>query len=251
MFYPRVIAVLLLSDNVLVKTTYFQHPVYIGDPINAVRIFNDFEIDELIILDINASKNKTTFPFNLLEKIVIHAKMPLGIGGGFRTIEDITHALQLGAEKIILGTSAILDESLVQQAVSIVGASAISICIDVKKNKHGDYDAHYYNGTKSAVIPPQVLAKKMESLGVGEIILQNIDKDGTMEGFDLDLLQSVSSSVGIPVVALGGAGNITDLKQAFNIGKASAIAAGSMFVFYNKQKQVLINYPQNTIAIFK
>lgn len=250
MFHPRVIAVLLLSDNVLVKTTRFQYPVYIGDPINAVRIFNDFEIDELIILDIGATKNKTTFPFSLLEKIVLHAKMPLGIGGGFNTIEDITHALQLGAEKIILGTSAIQNESLIKHAVSTVGASAISICIDVKKGEGGDYYAYYLNGSQPAIIRPDTLARKMQSLGVGEIILQNIDNDGTMEGFDLNLLQSVSATLSIPVVALGGAGNISHLKQAFNIGKASAIAAGSMFVFYNNQKQVLINYPRNTLDIF-
>ncbi len=242
MFLPRIIPVLLVSDNCLVKTTRFTAPVYIGDPVNAVNIFNDFYADELIILDIDATGKNTCFSFDLMQRIATVAQMPLAFGGGFNNINDIKKALQLGAEKILMSTSWFENPSLIKQASKEVGASAISVCVDVVR-QNDRYEVRYLNGKKKASLSLSETVQQIEAAGAGEIIIQSIDNDGTMEGYDLQLIQEVADKVTIPVVALGGAGNVNDISGVLKNCYASA-AAGSMFVFYNKQKGVLINYPK-------
>lgn len=242
MFLPRIIPVLLVSNNCLVKTTRFTNPVYIGDPVNAVNIFNDFYADELIILDIDATGKNTCFSFELMQRIATVAKMPLAFGGGFNNISDIKKALQLGAEKIVIGTSWFQNPDLINQAAKEVGSSAISVCVDVVRKNDG-YQVKYLNGKKPTAIGLLETVGQIEAAGGGEIVIQSIDNDGKMNGYDLQLIQEVADKVTIPIVALGGAGSVNDITTVLKKCCASA-AAGSMFVFYNHQKGVLINYPK-------
>lgn len=242
MFRPRLIPCLLLKDLGLVKTIKFQEPRYIGDPINAVRIFNDLEADELVFLDINASKNKKTIDLDFVKKVGEEAFMPFAVGGGIKTIEQIKKILNVGAEKVVLNTSAIENQELIKEAADIFGSQSIIASIDAKKESN-NYKVYTHGGTKPTNLNLLELAKKVESLGAGEIIINSMDKDGTMEGYDLELIRLISNSVNIPVIALGGAGNLNDFKKAIKQGKATAVAAGSFFIYSSKTRGILINYP--------
>jgi cyclase len=243
MLRTRVIPCLLLKDNGLVKTINFKNPTYVGDPINAIKIFNEKEVDELVFLDITASKEKRGPNFKMLSEITTECFMPLGYGGGITTIEEIETLFQLGIEKVILNSSAFFNENLLKKAIEIFGSQSIVVSIDVKKHWFTQKQSVYtLSGSKNTHFSPITYAKKMEEVGVGEIIVNSIDHDGTMEGYDLNLIQSISSNVKIPVVALGGAGSIIDLGKAKKNG-ASAVAAGSLFIYQKKHRAVLITYP--------
>lgn len=243
MFRPRVIPTLLLKDKGLVKTVKFSKPTYIGDPINAVKIFNEMEADELVFLDVSATNENRTPSFDLIKQIGDEAFMPFAVGGGIKNIADIKKIISAGAEKIVINSAAFYNKNLIDEAASVIGSQSIIVSIDVKKNFFGKYEVYVNGGKKNTSISPEKYAEEFAKKGAGEILLNSIDKDGTMSGYDLTLIKSVSSAVDIPVVACGGAGKKEDFTAAINFG-ASAVAAGSMFVYYGSRKGVLINYPE-------
>jgi len=238
---PRVIPVLLLKNSGLVKTVQFKNPVYVGDPINAVKIFNDKEVDELIFLDITAGITKKGPPLKLIADIAGECFMPLCYGGGIKNIEQIREILNLGVEKVSINTHAAKNSGFIREASEKFGSSTIVVSIDVKKNFFGKYEVFSDSGKTKT--DPVKFAVEMNKCGAGELLLNSIDRDGTMNGYDLELLKKVSSEVDIPVVACGGAGNLQHFKSAIQLGGASAVAAGSMFVFHGPHKGVLISYP--------
>ena len=242
MIRPRVIPCLLLKNEGLVKTVKFKDPKYLGDPINIVRIFNDKEVDELIFLDITATVENRPPNFEILGKITSECFMPLGYGGGIRTLEDVRKLLAIGVEKIVLNTSAVENPSLIRAAADYAGSQAVVTSMDVKKTMFGKYEVYTRGGRKATGLDPVKFAVEMEKQGAGELFLNSIDRDGTMQGYDLELVRRVADSVTVPVVACGGAGNIQHLAEAIQAG-ASAAAAGSMFVFQGPLRGVLISYP--------
>lgn len=243
MFRPRVIPVLLLQGDGLVKSINFKNYRYIGDPINAVKIYNDSGADELVFLDIEASKDKRTISLDFVEKLSEETNMPFAVGGGIRTLEAIQEIIAAGAEKVILNTHAAEHPDFVREAADHFGSSTIAVCIDVKKKFLGGQRTWTHGGSKSTAYSPVEFAKLMEEKGAGELIIQSIEQDGKMEGYDLELLREISTAVTIPVVALGGAGNMEDLKAAYFESHVSALSAGSMFVYQSAKRGVLINYP--------
>ena len=247
MFRPRVIPVLLLQNNVLVKSIKFKKFKYIGDPINAVKVFNDLKADELAFLDINATQENRTISLDLVENVGEEANMPFSVGGGISTIDEIKSIINKGAEKVILNTSAITKPEFIKEAAEYFGSSTITVCIDVKKKFLGKEVVWSHGGKKPTNLSPVEYAKIAESQGAGEIIIQSIDKDGMMDGYNIELIKELSNSVTIPVVALGGAGKIQDLIDGYKKGYASALAAGSMFVFQGPKKGVLINYLEKEV----
>jgi cyclase len=251
MFRPRIIPVLLLKNQALVKSIQFKDFRYIGDPINAVRIFNDLKADELIFLDIEASKNNRLISLDFVKNVGEEAYMPFAVGGGIKTINDIKAIINAGAEKVVLNTQAAQNPDFVKEASEVFGSSAIVVCIDVKKKLFKGQRTWFMSGSKSTAFNPVEFAQLMEKNGAGELIIQSIERDGTMEGYDIDLIKSVSTSVSIPVVALGGAGNKNDLLKAYKNGHANALAAGSLFIYQSKKRGVLINYPDKNEIIFE
>lgn len=243
MMRPRVIPCLLLKNKGLVKTVQFRNPTYVGDPINAVRIFNDKEVDELIFLDITASIERRSPPFEFISKIAGECFMPLTYGGGIRKIEDIKTILSLGVEKVCINSYAVENPAFIRAAADLVGSSSVVVALDVKKNARSKYEVFTYSGTRPTGLDPVQWAAEMEKMGAGELLLNSIDRDGTMQGYDIKLVRQVAEAVSVPVIACGGAGKISDLVQAVHEGKASAVAAGSMFVFHGKHRAVLINFP--------
>ncbi len=242
MIRPRVIPALLLKGQGLVKTVKFKDPKYLGDPINIVRIFNDKEVDELIFLDITATNEKRRPPFEALSKITSECFMPLGYGGGIRSLEDVRTLLGLGVEKVILNTAAVEMPELVTEAAAYAGSQAVVISIDVKRSLLGKYEVFTHSGLQGTGLDVVRHAQEMERRGAGELFVNSIDRDGTMQGYDLDLVRRVAQAVNIPVVACGGAGKVEHLAEAIWAG-ASAAAAGSMFVFQGPLRGVLISYP--------
>ncbi len=243
MFRPRVIPVLLLNNNILVKSKRFRDYRYIGDPINAVRIFNELRADELVFLDISATKNKRSISLDLIRDIGEEANMPFCVGGGIYNIDQIRKIISAGAEKVIIGSHAVSDPDFIRTASEEFGSSTIAVCIDVKKKLFGKEQVWSVNGTKASGLDPLEFALLMEKNGAGEIVIQSIEQDGSMEGYDLELIKKITERVNIPVVALGGAGTVSDLKKAYKEAHATGLAAGSLFVYYGPNKGVLINYP--------
>jgi cyclase len=245
MVQTRVIPCLLLRNLGLVKTRKFKDPVYVGDPINAVRIFNDKEVDELVFLDITATAEAKRPPFELLAKVASQCFMPLCYGGGVRSIDDMVTLYGLGIEKIAINTHAVEEPDFVRKAADRFGSQSVIVSIDVKKTLFGKYEAVTGGGRRRSGLDPVKLAVEMESKGAGELFLTSVDRDGTMEGYDLELIRRVTEAVGIPVVACGGAGKLADLGAAVKTAGASAAAAGSLFVFQMPHRAVLINYPSS------
>jgi len=243
MLKVRVIPCLLLRGKGLYKTKKFKDPVYIGDPVNAVRIFNEKEVDELIFLDIAASLEGNGPNFELLTDISGEAFMPLAYGGGVTTLAEMEKIFKLGFEKIILNTSLFKNESLVKEAVSNFGSQSIVASVDVRKSFWGKYEVFCKSGTQKVDYSPLEACDHAQVLGVGEIFLNSIDCDGLMTGMDISLIKSVSPSVDVPLVACGGAGSLGHLQEAIAVGGASSVAAGSFFVFHGKHRAVLITYP--------
>ena len=245
MFRPRVIPCLLLKDLGLVKSIKFKNHRYVGDPMNAVKIFNDKGADELIFLDITASKEKRKINLELIQKIGYECNMPFSVGGGIKSVENIREILNAGSEKIAINSHAHENPNLIREAANMFGSSAIIISIDVKKNLFGKKKVYTHNGKESTGKDPVEFAQEMVEIGAGEILINSIDEDGKMLGYDLNLIRSVSDAVSVPVVAMGGAGNLKHFKEAVEVGNASAVAAGSLFVFHGKRKAVLISFPKN------
>ncbi|WP_108245603.1 AglZ/HisF2 family acetamidino modification protein [Muricauda brasiliensis] len=243
MSLKRIIPCLLLRDSGLVKTVKFKKTTYIGDPINAVKIFNEKEVDELIFLDIDATRNKTEPPYQAIQDIATECFMPFCYGGGVNNVEQIRKLLASGAEKIAINTAAFKDPNFIRNAVSIFGSSTIVVSIDYKKNLFGKPVVYVNGGRTSTKKNLLNYVKEIEMLGVGEILLNSIDRDGTMEGYDIGMIKDVSVSVEIPVVACGGAGNMDDLKQVLAQTEVTGVAAGSMFIYQGKKRGVLISYP--------
>lgn len=243
MFRPRIIPVLLLKDLALVKSIGFKDHKYIGDPINAVRIFNDLRADELVFLDTDASRQKRLVSLDFVRNVGEEANMPFAVGGGIRSLEDIRKIIGAGAEKVVINSYAAENPDFIREAAETFGSSTIVVCIDVKKKLFGGVQTWTVGGTKSTGNSPVEFARLMQQNGAGEIIIQSIEKDGKMEGYDLELVEKVSRAVTIPVVALGGAGKLSDLKEVYTQGHASGLAAGSLFVYQGSKRGVLINYP--------
>lgn len=242
----RVIPVLLLQNGGLVKSIRFKQHQYVGDPINAVKIFNEKEVDEIVILDISASKDKRGPNIKQIAEITGEAFMPLAYGGGITRIEEIKQILYEGAEKVIVNTSALDKPTLITEAAKKFGNQSVVVSLDVKKNWLGQYKVFRTNGSKNTGLSPAIFAKEMEERGAGEILLNSIDRDGTFKGFDLEVVQAVAKAVSIPMIACGGAATIEDFYKAIHHGKASAVAAGSMFVFQRPHRAVLISYPSQS-----
>jgi cyclase len=240
---PRFIPALLLKGEGLVKTVKFKDPRYLGDPINIVRIFNDKEVDELIFLDITATNEKRRPPFELLGKITSECFMPLGYGGGIRDVEDVKTLLSLGIEKVIMNTSAVENPAFITEVANYAGSQAVVVSMDVKKGFLGRYEVFTHSGKKGSGLDPLQHALEMEERGAGELFLNSIERDGSMQGYDLDLVRRVATAVQVPVIACGGAGTIHHLVEAIQQGGASAAAAGSLFVFQGPLRGVLISYP--------
>ena len=243
MLTTRVIPCLLLRNQGLVKTVKFKDPKYVGDPINAVRIFNDKEVDELLFLDITATVDRRTPRYKIISEIASECFMPLAYGGGIRSIEDIRQVLAVGVEKVCINTHAVDDPEFIRTAADIFGSQSIVVSIDVKKTLFGKYEVFTNSGSKASNLDPLSHAVRMEQMGAGEIFLNSIDRDGTMTGYDLELTRRVTAAVGIPVIACGGAGTVAHFRDAVKQGGASAVSAGSMFVFHGKHRAVLISYP--------
>lgn len=241
----RVIPTLLLKEGGLVKTKKFSAPVYIGDPTNAVRIFNEKEVDELILIDIEATSQQKPPDYGLIERIVSESFMPVCYGGGIKNTEQARQLFRLGVDKLALNSAAAESPNLIGELAAQFGSQAVVVSIDYKKNIWGKLKVFTHGGLKNTGLDPLAYAKELDKLGAGEIYLTSIDKEGMMQGYDLDVIKAVSHAVSIPVIANGGAGTIEHLGEAIQAG-ASAVSAGSMFVFHGRLKGILINYPDKT-----
>lgn len=237
----RVIPTLLLGECGLVKTIKFSEERYVGDPINAVKIFNQKEVDELVLLDITASKSKKEPSFHEIREIVSEAFMPVGYGGGISKMSDIETLFKIGVEKVIINSAFYSNGSLISEAAKVFGSQSIVVSLDVKKDIWGNYNLYSYSGCKKEKMELISALKHAEELGAGELVINNIERDGTMIGYDNSLIRLVAKELNIPIVALGGAGNIQHFADAIHHG-ASAVAAGSMFIFQGVHRAVLISY---------
>jgi len=246
MLKKRVIPCLLLRGAGLVKTVRFKDPKYVGDPINAIRIFNDKEVDELVLLDITATREGRGPSFSVIEEVASECFMPLAYGGGIRTVEEARRILKLGVEKIVLNTIAWRDVAVLTAASEEFGAQAIVASIDVRRGMLGKYEVVVESAAKRTGVDPVTYARRLEAAGAGEILLTSVDRDGTMQGYDVDLIARVSAAVQVPVIASGGAGSLHDFRIATHEGGAAAVAAGAMFVFHGPHRAVLITYPGRT-----
>lgn len=244
MYYrPRIIPCLSIDDGEMVKTIHFQKPRYLGDVVNAVKIFNNKGVDELSILDISATRRGKGPNFDLLKDIATEAFMPLSYGGGVTEIEQIKKLFYIGYEKIIMNTAFVKNSQLVQEAVRFSGSQSVVVSIDAKADLFGRYTCYVGDGQEKLQVDPIQLAKQAQELGAGEILLNSINRDGDMNGYDLKLVKNVADSVDIPVIACGGAGKMEDIKAVLQEGHADAAAAGSFFVYYGRNKAILITAP--------
>lgn len=246
MLRPRIIPCLLIHNKGLVKTVNFKDPKYVGDPINAVKIFNEKEVDELMVLDIDASRENRGPDFTLIKNVATECRMPLCYGGGVRSVGEAREIINLGVEKVALSSAAISNPLLVSEIAKEVGSQSVIVVLDVrKKGLLAKYEVYTMNGTRGTGRSPKDLAKEFESLGAGEIVINSIDNDGFMKGYDLRLIESVRDVVNTPLTVLGGAGNLSDIKLVVDKFGVMGVAAGSLFVFKGVYKAVLINYPKS------
>jgi len=243
MLKHRIIPCLLLQNGGLVKTQKFANPKYIGDPINAIRIFNEKEVDELIVLDISASKDGKEPDYALIEEFAGECFMPLAYGGGIRTIEQARRLFALGVEKICLQTAVHEDNSLLARLADQFGSQSILVSVDVKKNWLGKYQLYSAASGKTLSHDWNDFLIQSVRAGAGEVILNAVDQDGMMQGMDLQIIRRAVETVNVPVIAIGGAGSLEDIKSALAVG-SSAVAAGAFFVFHGPRRAVLITYPR-------
>ena len=243
MLKTRVIPLLLLNNGGLYKGKKFKNHKYIGDPVNTVKLFNDKEVDEIMLLDIGASVHNKTINYDLLEDITKEAFMPFAYGGGIRQLDDVKKLFALGVEKIVLGSYALENPVFIKELSERYGSQSIVISLDVKKDWLNRNYLYSLSGTKKTKYKPLEFAKIVDSLGAGEILLNSIENDGLMQGYDLQLIKTISEQISIPLIASGGAGKLDDLVIANKSG-ANAVAAGSLFVFHGPHRAVLISYPE-------
>lgn len=241
--HARYIPILLLKDGGLYKTRRFGKETYLGDPVNTIKIFNDKLVDELVFLDIAAARHKSEPNIELLKDIAGECFMPLAYGGGITTVEQVREILAIGFEKIVVNSAAWTVPELVPSLARVFGSSTVVGSIDVKKNWMGREKVYIHGGSEAISMGVVEWAQELEKRGVGEIMINSIDKDGEMTGYDLDLIKRVADAVSVPVIAAGGAHSKDDLKAAISDAGASASAAGAMFVFQGKHRAVLISYP--------
>ena len=245
----RVIPCLLIKDRGLVKTIKFRKPDYIGDPINAIRIFNEKEVDELIVVDFLASKQSRAPDVDFIKEIVGEAFMPIAYGGGVTALEHIDQILRVGVERVSINSSAVLSIEFMAEACREYGSSTIIGSLDVKRDFLGRERVFHLNGKVNTKKNPVAYARELEQAGIGELFINFADRDGTYSGYDLDLIRQITDSVSIPTIACGGAGSLADVRSVLIEGKASGAAAGSIFVYYGQHQGVLINYPdQDSLA---
>ncbi|WP_099364931.1 AglZ/HisF2 family acetamidino modification protein [Sphingobacterium sp. 1.A.4] len=243
MLRPRIIPSLLIQDNGLVKTVNFKNPVYVGDPINAVKIFNEKSVDELAIFDIDATVKGYEPNYSLIERIANQSRMPLCYGGGVKTVEQAQRIFGLGIEKIALSSAVLQNPQLITDIADRVGAQSVIVVLDVKKKIFGGYEVFIHNGKKGTGINPFQFIKEAQMKGAGEIIINSIDQDGVMKGFDHTLIDKAREQTSLPMTVLGGAGSLSDIKKVIDKHQIIGVAAGSLFVFKGVYKAVLINYP--------
>jgi cyclase len=247
MLRPRIIPCLLVHERGLVKTVNFGNPKYVGDPINAVRIFNEKEVDELIVLDIDATVGGAEPDYVMIRNLAAECRMPLCYGGGVKTVEQAVRIIKLGVEKVAVSAAAVERPPLISEAASYVGSQSIVVVLDVRKDvRTGRYEVWTHNGTRNTHRDPVELAREAEALGAGEITINSIDRDGVMKGYDLELARQVRDAVTVPMTVLGGAGSLRDLEALISDLGIVGAAAGSLFVFKGVYKAVLINYPDRT-----
>lgn len=244
MLETRVMPCLLCDDGALYKTVKFRNPNYVGDPINAIKIFNEKEVDELILLDITASEKKKHPDFELIENIASECFMPLCYGGGIKSVDQIRKILSIGVEKVAVNSGFAEKPEFVAEACKLFGSQAIIVSIDIKKNLFGKYKVVVDRGKKALDYTPVDYAIKAEEIGCGELMITSVDREGTWEGYQLDILADICSAVSIPVIANGGAGCVNDLVKAKEKSGVSALALGSMSVYQKKGMGVLINFPE-------
>jgi cyclase len=243
MLRPRIIPSLLIHDNGLVKTVNFKNPKYVGDPINAVKIFNEKEVDELSIFDIDATVLGKEPNYSLIERLASQSMMPLCYGGGVKTVEQAQKIFSLGIEKIALSSAVLQNPSLISEISERVGAQSVIVVLDIKKKLLGGYEVYTHNGKKATGINPFKFAEEAQKLGAGEIVINSIDKDGAMKGYDMDLIAKMREKITVPMTVLGGAGSLDDIEKVIDQHGVIGVAAGSLFVFKGAYKAVLINYP--------
>jgi cyclase len=247
MLRSRLIPCLLIQNGGLVKTVRFGNPKYVGDPINAVRIFNEKEVDELIVVDIDASRNNREPNYTLIAHLASECRMPLCYGGGIKTMAQLEHIIGLGVEKVAIGAAAVAQPELITQAATRVGSQSVVVVIDVKTTGlFSKKEVVTHNATQLTGLDPIAFARRAESLGAGEIVLNSVDRDGEMNGYDLDLIDQVRDVVTLPLTVMGGAGSLTHIQELIRRYGIIGAAAGSLFVFKGKYRAVLINYPNRS-----
>lgn len=243
MLRTRIIPCLLLKDGALVKTVHYNKFEYIGDPLNTCRIFNELEVDEMLLLDIRASVNGMPPNMRQLSSLVSECFMPLSYGGGITSIAQAEQLFATGFEKVVLNSALFENPGLVTEIAKTFGSQSVVASIDVRKSLFGGYQVSSHSGTRKQKTRLIEWAMQLEALGAGELLLTSIDREGSWSGFDLTLIRSVSDALGIPVIANGGAGNVSHIGEAVREGRASAVSLGSMVVFQNKGMGVLVNFP--------
>ncbi len=242
MLRPRIIPCLLVHKGGLVKTVGFDKPKYVGDPLNAVRIFNEKEVDELMVLDIDASREGRDPDYALIRKLAAECRMPLAYGGGVHAVEQFERLISLGVEKVAISSAAVADPALIGAAAARVGRQSVVVVIDVRR-KHDRYEVYTHNGSRASGLDAIELARRAEAAGAGEIVINSIDCDGAMKGYDLDLVRRARETVTLPLTVLGGAGSLADIGSLVREFGVIGAAAGSLFVFKGVYRAVLINYP--------
>lgn len=243
MLRPRILPSLLIQENGLVKTVNFKNPKYVGDPINAVKIFNEKAVDELAVFDIDATAKGLEPNYSLIERIANQSRMPLCYGGGVKTVEQAQKIFGLGIEKIALSSAVLQNPQLITEIANRVGSQSVIVVLDVKKKLFGGYEVYTHNGKKGTGINPFDFSEKAQKLGAGEIILNSIDQDGLMNGYDMSLINKIREKITLPLTVLGGAGNLDHIREVIAKHGVIGVAAGSLFVFKGVYKAVLINYP--------
>lgn len=247
MLRPRITPCLLIQNGGLVKTQKFSDPKYVGDPINAVKIFNEKEVDELIVLDIDASSLRQEPNYALIRSLANECRMPLCYGGGVKNIEQLERIIQLGVEKVAISSAAVANPEFIKQAANRVGSQSVVVVLDIKKTGLlRRYEVFTQNGRVSSGLSPVDFVEKIEKLGAGEIVINSIDQDGFMQGYDLNLIEAIRKRTSLPITALGGAGSLADIQGLIEKFGIIGAAAGSLFVFKGKYRAVLINYPSRS-----
>ena len=244
MLRPRIIPSLLVKNGGLVKTQNFASPKYVGDPINAVKIFNEKEVDEIIVVDIDATVLGREPDYTLIKNLAAECRMPLCYGGGVKRVDQVERIISLGVEKVAISSAAVSDPEIVAKAAQVVGGQSVVVVMDVKKSRFGSkYELRTHNASKRTGLAPIEFARKAEKFGAGEVVVNAIDRDGVMKGYDLELIRSIREAISLPMTALGGAGSLEDIRRLVNTFGIIGACAGSFFVFKGVYRAVLISYP--------